>query len=128
MNTVGIRAQGKAARKWRDQHVCTLDPHGTSAAALALLTRHYFILDKSIYSERRMQRVRDRWMKEQMKTPDSKGGLTCVLCGRKGLNPFTNNTNKLATLDHIIELKHGGSWNDSTNFRVACYQCNQMRG
>ena len=122
-----VRAAGRRSRQWVVQVVHIADPVVSSPAALALLARHYFVQDKSIYSETRMSRLRRKWMKLQMKTPDEQGGLTCVLCGRKGLNPYTKDNNNLATVDHIIELKCGGSWNDPENFQVACYNCNTHR-
>lgn len=122
-----VRANGRKYRQWLIQVVHISDPPVNSPAALVLLAKMYFKLDKSIYSESRMTRIRKKWMKKQMKTPDEKGGLTCVLCGKKGLLPDTNNKNNLATVDHIIELKCNGPWADPTNFQVACYHCNTNR-
>lgn len=124
---ISTRAFGKLSRRWVIQAVQVTDPDITSPAALVLLAKKYFCLDKSIYTEFRMTKIRNKWMKLQMRTPDFEGGLTCQICGRPGLLPFTTDKNKLATLDHIIELKEGGKWNDSTNFRVACYGCNTRR-
>lgn len=121
------RASGSFMRRWCKQTVLITDPPVDSPAAMVLLSRFYSSLDPTIFRESRMSRLRTRWMHEQMKTPDSKGGLTCAICGRKGLNPFTKNKHKLATLDHIHELKRGGAWYDTANFRVACSQCNNAR-
>lgn len=122
-----VRSASRATRLWAKQTVNIQDPSPKSAAALVLLTKKYIALDKTIYSDARMAVVRKRWMKEQMKTPDSLGGLTCAICGKKGLNPNTKSRKTLATLDHIIELKDGGSWRDPSNFRIACYRCNCHR-
>lgn len=122
-----IRSAGKQARQWVVQAVHITEPPITSPAALALLAKQYFLADKSIYTETRMSRIRKRWMKNLMKTPDSQGGLTCVLCETKGLDPYTEDIDNQATLDHIIELKCGGAWNDPTNFQVMCYRCNNHK-
>jgi 5-methylcytosine-specific restriction endonuclease McrA len=95
-----------------------------TAANLVLLTREYIKADRTIYSNRRMQRIRDKWMKKMMKTPDEKGGLTCALCGKKGLLPNVKDKNKVATLDHVVDIGVGGSWRNPENFQVACYTCN----
>ena len=124
---MSVRAEGKLSVRWVKQTVLADDPPVCSAAAMVLLARKYFLLDRGVYTEKRMTVVRNRWMKEQMKTPDKKGGLTCALCGRRGLLPFTKDKNKLATLDHIVELKENGSWHDPSNFQVACYLCNGRR-
>jgi len=124
---MSVRAAGRASRRWTTQVVNIADPPVNSAAALVLLAKKYFPLDRSIYTEVRMTHLRRRWMKKQMKTLDAKGGLTCQICGKQGLQPHTKDKNNLATLDHIEELKHGGAWNDPTNFRVACYKCNTLR-
>lgn len=117
----------KAIRKWSGQSVFVSDPHIHSAASLVLLVKHYLTLDRTIYTTSRMDKVRRKWIRKLMKTPDELGGLTCQLCGKKGLKPSTNNKHKLATMDHIIELSKGGRWNDPNNFRVACYFCNVGR-
>lgn len=124
---MSVRADSKKFRHWTIQVVNVAEPHIQSPAAMVLLTKMYFTLDKGIYKESRMTRIRNKWMKQQMKTPDCKGGLTCTLCGRKGLKSQTRDKNVMATLDHIVELKHGGIWDDPTNFRVACFFCNTQR-
>ena len=110
--------------KWTIQAVHISEPDISSPAALSLLTRIYYSLDKTIYSNFRMKRIRDRWMKLQMQTPDEKGGLTCAICGRKGLKPFRVRKHKVATLDHIVPIVEGGSWKDPQNFQIACNRCN----
>lgn len=118
------RLEGKENKLWADQIVYISDPPLTSPAALALLARQYFHLDKSIYSESRMCRIRRWWLKEKMKTPDEEGGLTCSICHKKGLRIKSKRKDKLATLDHITELCKGGDWKSPSNFQIACYWCN----
>ena len=113
--------------KWLIQNVYVSEPDVSSPAALASLARIYFRLDRSIYSNFRMWKIRDKWMKLQMQTPDEKGGLTCAICGRKGLKPHGIKKDMLATMDHIKEISEGGSWYDPTNFQVACYHCNHLK-
>lgn len=124
---MSVRSEGKAIRKWTTQKVLTTDPPITSPAHLVLLARKYTALDTTIYKDTRMYRVREKWMKLQMKTPDAKGGLTCVVCGRQGLDPFTKDIKTMATIDHVVELKDGGAWRDPSNFRITCFYCNNKR-
>ena len=119
------RYQSVVSLRWVVQAVHIPDPPVNSAAALALLAKKYFGEDKSIYTDFRMLRFRRKWIKQLMQTPDSEGGLTCSMCGRKGLLPSSHNKNKVATLDHIRGIGNGGKWNDTSNFRVACWKCNQ---
>ncbi len=121
------RSKGKQSRIWASQVVHIKNPPLTSPAQLVFLAKKYFPLDKTIYSEYRMHKIRKRWMKMQMKTPDEEGGLTCAICGRKGLQPWTNDINRRAELDHIVEICNNGSWNDPANFQVLCHQCNDQK-
>lgn len=50
----------------------------------------------------------------------SKHGALCKIC--KKSFPFA-----VLTLDHIVPLTHGGSWNIS-NLQLTCYPCNQAKG
>lgn len=122
------RSESKASLSWVKQTVCMEEPPSTSPASLVLLAKQYFLLDKSIYTEHRMKRVRNRWMKLQLKiNKDEAGGLTCAICGRRGLNPWDKNKDLMATLDHRISLVNGGPWNDPANFQVACARCNNHK-
>lgn len=122
------RSQGKQYRKmWAMQVVHVQTPVVNSAANLVLLSKMYLQQDRTIYSELRMNRIRTKWMALQMKTPDEKGGLTCVHCGRKGLLPWTDDVRQKAVLDHILEISDGGSWHDPANFQVSCDRCNNMK-
>jgi len=122
------RSQGRRNRAWAVQVVHIADPDITTAAALALLAKKYCAEDKSIYTEYRMHRIRNRWMKEQLKVArDELGGLTCAICGKKGLNPWTSDIDNRAVLDHIIEITAGGSWSNPSNFQVACDFCNSIK-
>ncbi len=118
------RSQGKQNRYWAVQVVHVDDPPITSPAQLVLMAKYYLSQDKSIYTEYRMHHIRDKWMKLQMKTPDSQGGLTCRNCGRNGLKPWTKNVKERAVLDHIHEISLGGRWDDPNNFQVLCDSCN----
>jgi len=122
------RSQGKQCRHWAVQRVHIKSPPIDSPAHLALLAKHYAEQDKSIYSESRMGRIRNQWMKQQMKYSGG-NGLTCAICGRGNLVPSSKDPYRrnLATLDHIIAIGEGGPWRDPSNFQVACYQCNQRK-
>ncbi len=121
------RSEGKASRQWVVQVVNITEPPITSPAALALLAKNFFIQDKSIYSSFRMMRIKNKWMKRLLQTPDALGGLTCAICGRQGLRPNSENPHVFITLDHIVEIGCGGSWNDENNFQVACNRCNNTK-
>ena len=65
--------------------------------------------------------------KQKRENLDKAGGLTCQICGRPGLQPHANNIYNKATLDHIVDIKLGGKWDDPNNFQVACYKCNRNK-
>jgi len=117
----------KSKQKWIEQIVLISEPPISSPAALVILSQKYLSSDKSIYTPKRMYSIKRKWIRTMMKQADKKDGLICSICGRKGLPPIHPNRNMVATLDHIIELRNGGSWNDPTNFRIACYKCNLKR-
>lgn len=122
------RSRSRATKAWLEQVVHIQEPDVTSAANLVLMIKDYYSLDKSVYSNWRMNHIRRKWMKQQMREhKDEKGGLTCALCGKQGLLPDTKDHNKLATLDHIVDMGKGGAWNDPANFQVACRRCNNHK-
>ena len=123
------RSKATQCRTWRIQVVHIQDPPIDSAAHLVLLAKMYSQQDKTIYSESRMSRIRNRWMKMMMVNTEPGKGLTCAICGKSGLFPHSRDPYRrnLATLDHIKDIGSGGVWNDPTNFQVACYNCNQQK-
>lgn len=122
------RSKGKQSRSWAIQVVHIEDPPVNSAAHLCLLAKKYSAADKSIYTEFRMHRIRNKWMKKQIvEHIDEENGLTCAHCGRKGLQPWTNDPAKRAVLDHIVEICLGGDWRDPANFQVLCDRCNGQK-
>ena len=121
------RSQGKQSRSWAIQVVHIRDPPVNSAAHLCLLAKKYSSEDKGIYTEFRMHKLRNKWMKLQMKQPDLMRGLTCCHCGRMGLQPWTPDVHMRAVLDHIHEIFLGGDWRDPANFQVLCDRCNGQK-
>lgn len=121
------RSKGKRSRHWAIQVVHIEDPPITSPAHLVLLAKQYCAQDKGIYTEFRMHKIRHKWMKLQMKTPDALGGLTCAKCKREGLKPWTKDIKERAVLDHVHEISLGGAWNDPQNFQVLCDRCNTRK-
>src|SRR5271169_1535 len=118
------RSKGKQSRSWAMQVVHIQDPPINSAAHLCLLAKQYSAQDKSIYTEFRMHRLRNKWMKIQMRDHlDEKGGLTCTYCKRQGLQPWTPDPYNRAVLDHVKEIVLGGEWDDPSNFQVLCDRC-----
>jgi 5-methylcytosine-specific restriction endonuclease McrA len=122
------RSKGKQCRSWAVQVVHIEDPPVNSAAHLCLLAKKYFTADKSIYTEFRMHKLRNKWMKLQIREHlDELGGLTCAHCHRKGLSPWTADVSMRAVLDHRIEIAANGKWNDPDNFQVLCDRCNGQK-
>lgn len=122
------RSQGKQSRSWAIQVVHIEDPPINSAAHLCLLAKKYSAADKSIYTEFRMHKLRNKWMKLQIREHiDEQGGLTCAHCGQMGLQPWTEDVKMRAVLDHKIEIALGGDWRDPTNFQVLCDRCNGQK-
>ena len=73
-------------------------------------------------------KLRKKWMVEQEEI-HGKSNLTCSLCGKTNLDPWTTDKNKLATIDHILPCsRYPHLWNVTTNFQVACYRCNNKKG
>lgn len=108
--------------RWVNQTVLIQNPSVTSPAALSLLAKRYYELDKSIYSSLRMKKIHSKWKRVQLKfNKDIKGGLTCAICGKMGLKDND------ITLDHIVDINKGGSWRDFNNFQVACRPCNNKK-
>lgn len=73
-------------------------------------------------------KIRDTWMIEQQEICKSKL-LKCAICGKDGLDPFTEKLGDLATIDHILPVsKYPDLWREPTNFQVACNKCNNKKG
>lgn len=73
-------------------------------------------------------RLRDKWMTQQEEI-HGKVNLTCSICGKTNLDPWTKDMNKIATIDHIIPVKRAPHlWAEQSNFQITCYQCNQKKG
>ena len=53
------------------------------------------------------------------------GVLACAKCGTK-LRRTVGEKGKLATLDHIVRLSHGGS-NFDDNLQLLCPQCHRVK-
>lgn len=62
---------------------------------------------------------RNSHQKRELKNKLLKRGSICKICGNK------MSADKL-TLDHIIPLAKGGTW-EMSNLQLACYQCNQEK-
>lgn len=122
------RSKGRQSRSWAVQVVHIEDPPVNSAAHLCLLAKKYFMEDKGIFTEFRMHRLRNKWMKIQMlEHLDEGNGLTCTHCKRQGLQPWTGDVNMRAVLDHVREIADGGDWQNTENFQVLCHHCNNQK-
>ena len=100
-------------------HVLVDDPHPQSMAALVLLAGR---LQKETIQD---------WLNFRIAFLNSiisiRGDLVCAHCQAKGLLIETDDTDKLATVDHVVPLSKGGEQFDRTNCIVACYPCNNNR-
>lgn len=62
-----------------------------------------------------------------------KHGPHCVWCGRftyaalEERDGFTELRSDSATIEHLIPLSRGGTW-EMSNLRIACHRCNSARG
>jgi 5-methylcytosine-specific restriction endonuclease McrA len=73
------------------------------------------------------RKIRRSWMKTQ-ETIYGKGNLTCAICGKSNLDPWSRDKINLATCDHIRPFsKAPHLWDDVNNFQVACHKCNSVK-
>ena len=77
-----------------------------------------------VFKKYRWKRIRKRWMKMQEEI-HGRGNLTCSICGKTNLNPWSDAIENKATCDHIKPMsKAPHLWNVFENFQVACVYCN----
>jgi hypothetical protein len=101
--------------------------HSHDPANLVLLSREFQNQDDSRYTDLKMLTIRHAWMRQQEEV-HGKRELTCYICGKKHLNPWSKSKKRLATLDHVEPIaKSPHRWNDPTNFQVACFMCNSVK-
>jgi len=67
------------------------------------------------------------WLAFRSRFLDKFPKLVCSHCGKKGLLKDTDDTDRLATVDHVIPLSKGGAQFDENNCIVACFSCNNNR-
>jgi 5-methylcytosine-specific restriction endonuclease McrA len=53
-------------------------------------------------------------------------GRECYICGCV-TDPYSTHNGESATLDHVVPLALGG-WHDMVNLRIACRNCNSLKG
>lgn len=113
-----------------ERHCIFVDePHITSYAAYVKLVRKLMKIDPPvniktrsncfIYQERKaafIQAARDN------------NALVCFYCGRPvHLSEPNKSKGTRCTIDHYIPLSHGGNFTDPSNWRIACYACNNQK-
>jgi 5-methylcytosine-specific restriction endonuclease McrA len=102
---------------------------GHQAGALVYTSRLYAKDDPDRKFPKWLQwlKLRDKWMTAKEEKV-GKGNLTCAICGKTHLSPWTKDRKKLATIDHILPVsKFNHLWNVESNFQVACFRCNQNK-
>lgn len=121
------RGEARQFRKSISPNIYVNVPPISSPVALLLLNKKYYAADTSIYSDFRMMRIRNKWIRSQFALADKSVGISCAICGKKNLVLYSPDRTHVATLDHIVSISHGGSWNDPSNFQIVCYRCNQKK-
>lgn len=58
---------------------------------------------------------------------DEQGYNYCEYCGRAPLQKYNDTKRNFLTVDHIIPKAIGGD-NDIENLRIACIDCNRIKG
>lgn len=87
-----------------------------SGILLLIYRKFSFIMVINMSKQKTLNSHRKRELKNQLA---KRYGHSCKICNNR--YPL-----KSLTLDHIIPLKHGGSWN-IRNLQLACYPCNQEK-
>jgi 5-methylcytosine-specific restriction endonuclease McrA len=107
-------------------HYVPVDAH--QAGSMTLLWKHYAELDNRIYNWKSWLRIRERWMRDQ-ENLYGEANLTCSICGKNGLDPWSKDKKTLATIDHILPIgRYPHLWAETSNFQIACGRCNQKKG
>lgn len=90
----------------------------------------YIKLKRWLLNMERISAV-DTWMKfrhEYLTAKEKEGPLTCAYCNKTNLIAYTQDTQRLATVDHIVPIARGGQRFDVNNLCVACESCNRRKG
>ena len=108
------------------QNVLVEEPHIGSQAALVMLIQFYAQRDIVAMGKtsKVWQKVRRRYIEEYKETHDE---FRCFNCNKQLFEDEKPNSFKRVTVDHILELKFGGSMTDFNNMRIACNKCNSTR-
>jgi len=93
------------------------DPNPKSHAALVMLAKRLSQAEEGLAE----------WLAFRLKFLGKFPELVCSHCGKKGLLKETENTDMLATVDHVVPVSKGGPKFDESNCLVACFPCNNNR-
>jgi 5-methylcytosine-specific restriction endonuclease McrA len=107
--------------RYSEHNVLVGNPHPHSLAALVLLTRQ---LAPKPMGYRVWLKYRKWYIRKHLK---SHRELKCSYCGKGSLRKQSNNTDNLATLDHVIPVSKGGKKFCSSNIVIACHFCNSRK-
>lgn len=125
-DTARLKREEKTLRRY--QNVLIEEPDVSSLASLVLLIRQYMVDDfvpqgqgtsYGVYKKYR-RRFIDKCIKDG-------ADLRCYKCNCWLHEAKNNNSHKRLTVDHILELRNGGSLTDINNMRLACEICNSTR-
>lgn len=122
------RLKREEANLRRFQNVLVTDPHPESQASLVLLLKHYMKLDSNPVGKGIGHSTYQNYRRKFIDICKVEHGeLRCYRCKAMLHEAKTTNTHKRLTVDHIIELRNGGSLCDIHNMRLACQRCNSER-
>ena len=108
------------------QNVLVEDPDISSQAALVLLIQYY--AERSNLNPGNTtgawHRARAAFIAEHKKTSNE---FFCFNCKKQLFEGRKPHAHDGVTVDHIVELKFGGSLTDLNNMRISCGHCNSAR-
>lgn len=101
-------------------HKTPKKPHPESFAAYITYKRYLANLEWASEREHKWMQFRFDFLNSQR--------LQCAYCNKGKLQIYTQDHERLATVDHIWPLSKGGNRYDPTNLCIACEPCNSRKG
>jgi 5-methylcytosine-specific restriction endonuclease McrA len=120
------------SRNWKEIHKISDIPTNPSSYSNAILLRGYYqALDISFQEDNDWRYyfiIRRHWLRKQKKNSI----WVCHFCGKEiykmpERNKKCQNLHKCVTVDHKIPKSEGIDILDTSNFLVACYDCNTKK-
>lgn len=107
--------------RYSEHNVLVKDPHPQSLASLVLLTK---LLAPRPMGYRVWLKYRRWYIRQHLRVNKT---LKCFYCGKDSLKKQTDDTDRLATLDHVKPVSKGGKKFCSSNIVIACHSCNSRK-